>query len=458
MSDTQERKIQGKYAYATLLTRPSYLAGAVLLAYTLTKHSPSTPLVILYTPETLPEPCVSALRTEARFSNLILHAVDHLRVPPTTSSQNPNNSSDANGKPTGMVAARFLDTWTKLRVFSPSLFALFPAHIPSEECQLCFLDADMMIFRDPSPAIFSAAPEPRPREPLGLDEVLASHVCVCNLDNDTWAPREWTRANCAYTPITTSSADEENSIPPASTDPPTHALFNSGTFVFRPTPSISTRVFDAFERLAQEGELAKLAFPDQDFLNRVFEQRWRSLHWSCNALKTWRYWHRNMWSDKEVRVLHYIVDKPWAKRVRIVEKLAGYRGDDGETHSWWWDEYALWKAERADQGTEARDEVKLVGRYVDGEQEGLEQDEDMKAIGGGAQDFAKKWEGKNDGKTDGGEKDAGADKKEDEGKDSAKSGPVLRKPMLGERGHGPVVRGGFGGTGRGGRGSGFITD
>jgi hypothetical protein len=91
-----------------------------------------------------------------------------------------------------------------------------------------------------------------------------------------------------------------------------------------------------------------------------------------------------------------------------------------------------------------------VGKFVDGEMEGQEHDDDMKAIGGGAQDFAKKWKGKE------GEKEAGGEK--EESKEDGNSGPVLRKPMLGERGHGPVVRGDFGGTKRGGRGSGFITD
>jgi lipopolysaccharide biosynthesis glycosyltransferase len=441
MSDTEnQRKIQGKYAYATLLTRPSYLAGAVLLAYTLSKHSPDTPLVILYTPETFPETCVQALRTETQFSNLILHAVEHLRLPESA----PGTDGD---KPSGMVAARFLDTWTKLRVFNLSLFSLFPPSIPRSECQLCFLDADMMIFKDPSPAIFSARPEPKSEEALKEGELLASHVCVCNLDGDAWAPAEWKKENCAYTPLTSPSG-----IPPASTNPPTHGLFNSGTFVFRPTDSISEKVFNEFERLAKEGELAKMKFPDQDFLNKVFEGNWRSLHWSCNALKTWRYWHTNMWQDDKVAVLHYIVDKPWAKRVgeQDGKKVAGYKGDDGETHSWWWDEYFNWKKERLGAGKEGEEEVKVMGRFVDGEMEGQEHDDDMKAIGGGAQDFAKKWKGKE------GEKEAGGEKEETN--EDGNSGPVLRKPMLGERGHGPVVRGGFGGTKRGGRGSGFITD
>jgi inositol 3-alpha-galactosyltransferase len=72
MADSSQPS-SGKNAYVTLLTRPSYLAGAILLAYTLNKHSPHTPLIITYTPETLPEPSVQAFRDEAKHSNIILH-------------------------------------------------------------------------------------------------------------------------------------------------------------------------------------------------------------------------------------------------------------------------------------------------------------------------------------------------------------------------------------------------
>ena len=434
------RKITGKTAYATLLTRPSYLAGAILLGYTLTKHSADSPLIILYTPETFPDSCVEALRTEAKWSNIIPHPVDHLRLPPSPSKDAlEGGKQEKESTAEGMVAARFVDTWSKLRVFDSSVFDLFPKDLNMDECQLCFLDADMMIFKDPSSAIFAAKPEPRSEEPLKVDELLASHVCVCNLDRDAWAPKEWKEENCAYTPLTTSTQ-----IPPAKTEPATHGLFNSGTFVFRPTSSISEKIFSEFDRLAKSGELAKMKFPDQDFLNQVFRGDWRSLHWSVNALKTWRYWHTNMWSDSHVTVLHYIVDKPWAKRVSTSpsgEEVAGYKGDDGETHSWWWSEFSHWKEERLDGGEEGKKEVSVVGRYVDGEAEGQEHDEDMKAIGGGVQDFAKKW--------------VKGDGKEDE-QEQGPHGPVLRKKMLGERGHGPVVRGGFGG--RGGRGSGYVVE
>lgn len=117
---------------------------------------------------------------------------------------------------------------------------------------------------------------------------------------------------------------------------------------------------------------------------------------------------------------------------------AGYLGKDGETHTWWWEEYGKWHAEREEQGE--RELLETVGKYVASETG--EENEEMRAIGGGAQDFAKKWPSKS------------PEPKEQESLGEGAHGPVLRKPMLGERGHGPVVRGRGIGRGRG-RGGGW---
>ncbi|KAF1957671.1 nucleotide-diphospho-sugar transferase [Byssothecium circinans] len=404
----------GINAYATLLTRPSYLAGAILLAHTLHKHSPSTPLIIIYTPETLPEPSIKSLEAEAKHSNATPYPVDHLRLP------TPSNEEDGE---TGMVAERFIDTWTKLRVFDVQ-------KITGKKVErLCFLDADMMIFSDPSPLIFNEENGAYlTAEDGGGNRLCASHVCVCNLDRDSWAPSSWKRENCAFTPLT-SPSDIAPAKPQKESE--THGIFNSGTFLFQPSPSIRDFVLRRFESTPVK-ELKRLKFPDQDFLNQVFNERWKSLSWRTNALKTWRYWHPNIWSDSQVAVLHYIVDKPWATRIKHDAQgkpVAGYKGDDGETHTWWWDNFNTWKKERESQ--KETDLLDTVAKYVAGESG--EESEEMKAIGGGAQDFAKKWEGRKDGE----------DKKEgdEESFGQGPHGPILRKPVLGERGHGRVVRG-----------------
>ncbi|KAF2679657.1 glycosyltransferase family 8 protein [Lentithecium fluviatile CBS 122367] len=442
---------QGINAYATLLTRPSYLAGALLLAYTLYKHSPDTPLVLLYTPDTLPETCVEALRIEAKYSGCIVYPVGHLRLP---------RGGDGEGGG-GMVAERFADTWTKLRVFEvlDIEVEVQGVLVKKKVDRLCFLDADMMVFSNPSPLIFNADNDAflhplLPSSSTGakadhndqgnIMRLCATHTCVCNLDFDPWAPASWTPANCAYTRLT-----HPCQLAPVCPSSPTLGNFNSGTFVFRPSLALRSHVLGAFHS-TPPAELRKLKFPDQDFLNTLFEGRWKSLSWCVNALKTWRYWHANIWRDGEVKVLHYIVDKPWAARVGVGEgrrKVAGYKGDDGVTHGWWWEKYGAWVGERRARGE--TEMVATVEEFVAGESGAGS--EELYAVGGKAQDFAKRWEGnatmekkgedekkegrvaeRKDGQVDG-------DRVKDEQIPS--HGPVLRKKMLGERGHGPVVRG-----------------
>ncbi|KAI0571316.1 Glycosyltransferase family 8 protein [Pyrenophora tritici-repentis] len=357
-----------KNAYVTLLTRPSYLAGALLFAYTLTTHSPTTPLIITYTPSTLPAPSIAALQREAAHSNIILHPVEHLRLPESQTAH-------------GMVAERFIDTWTKLRVFD--LWELEVENGGRFE-RLCWLDADMMIFSDPSSLVFGEGQDAFLKGGDG-NRVMAVHTCVCNLDRDSWAPEEWNQKNCGMSRLTSSDQVAE-----VGEEGECYTLrnFNSGTFCWRPSKQIAQFVKDKFEQLGPDA-LRAMKFPDQDFLNEAFEGRWAALSWKTNALKTWQYWHTNFWVDNEVAVLHYIVDKPWAARVDEQGK-AGYLGKDGETHKWWWAQFARWREERKGQGE--HELLETMGLYVAGE--GSEVSEEMRAIGGGAQDFAKKWEDK----------------------------------------------------------------
>jgi hypothetical protein len=296
----------------------------------------------------------------------------------------------------------------------------------------------MMIFSNPSPLIFNEENDAYLQGGDGM-RIMAVHTCVCNLDHDSWAPEEWKPENCAMAQLT--SPDQLAQVKP---EPYTFSNFNSGTFLYRPSKALSDFVLNKFQELGN-AKLRAMKFPDQDFLNEAFDGRWSTLSWKTNALKTWRYWHPNIWRDDQVAVLHYIVDKPWAARVKP-DGTAGYLGKDGETHKWWWDEYVNWHKEREQQGE--KELLQIVGEYAASEDGQV--NEEMRAIGGGAQDFAKKWESKSP------EPSKSASLNE-EGKEKEKGfgqgphGPVLRKPMLGERGHGPVVRGrGLGGRGRGG--------
>lgn len=296
------------YAYATLITRSSYLAGVVILAYSLRKQGSQFPLVVLYTSSLNPE-AVRALKLEAKASNLIIQRCEPL-LPPK-------------GTEINLIAERFADTWTKLRVFE--LFG-FDA--------VCYLDADMAIVGDMD-SVFDFSTD----MPEGW--IAANQACVCNLDSDPWAPDDWHQENCAFTPLSHPSA-LTTATQPSPDGPRTWGLLNGGMFLFRPSNSQWGAMLAEFNTSPL---LSSFMFPDQDFLAHFFKDRWLAVGWQYNAIKTMRYWHPQMWHDEGVICLHYIVDKPWAKRVGK-DGLAGYKGRDGPTHKLWWELWRHWELER----------------------------------------------------------------------------------------------------------------
>lgn len=344
-------------AYVTLITRASYLAGVVILAHTLRKHGSQYPLVVLYTP-TLSDNALQALRLEADESNIILRPCDVL-LPPKNIHVT-------------LIAERFADTWTKLRVFELAEYDV-----------VCYLDADMAIFGN-ADSVFEKAAE------LPDGWIGTNHSCVCNRDGDPWAPQDWKRENCAYTPVKHPAALTEPTQPTVN-GPRTHTLLNGGMLLFRPTSDLWADMLSEFHTTPL---LSSFKFPDQDFLAHYFRGRWRALGWQYNALKTMRYWHENIWRDEEVVCLHYIVDKPWARR-NDADGIAGYKGRDGVTHQWWWDAYEQWEDERKTPTVGDSEVVALVRKGVAPpigtsrvDWTGGDEDPDMKAIGGNVQGFA----------------------------------------------------------------------
>ncbi len=225
-SPTQENNNR---AWVTLLTRSSYLPGAILLAHTLKKRQSAYPLLILYTPS-FPAVHLPALARECELSNAVLRPVEPL-LPK---------------EDVPLIASRFADTWTKLRVFELVDFD-----------RLVFLDADMLILRNIDELFNVELP--------ARDWIAANHACVCNLDRDTWAPEDWTKENCAYSGLLHPTAlSAPRSVPKVgSAGTRTHALLNSGMFVFSP---FQEQWEAMLEFLDTQGELLKtFMFPDQDF-------------------------------------------------------------------------------------------------------------------------------------------------------------------------------------------------
>ncbi|KAJ9638541.1 uncharacterized protein PV06_09572 [Exophiala oligosperma] len=299
------------FCWVTLVTKASYLPGAIILAYTLDQHKSKYPFIIQYT-SSLGDEAVAALEEESRnYGRIKLHKVDLLL--PRKDQEN-----------TGSVAERFKDTFTKLRAFEV---------YNQGYTRAVFLDADMTIFRNPDDLFRCELP--------GRDWLGANHACVCNLDHDSWAPLEWQKGNCAYTPLINAD-DVAAPITPDSR--PTYHLLNGGMLLFNPSQELWSRMLDHFNT---SEKLKTYQFPDQDFLADFYRDKWHPLSWKYNALKTMRYWHPKMWSDEKLVVLHYIVDKPWERQVSD-EGVAGHLGRDGETHTWWWDIYYDWRRQRED--------------------------------------------------------------------------------------------------------------
>ncbi|KAE8441185.1 hypothetical protein EG329_005785 [Mollisiaceae sp. DMI_Dod_QoI] len=309
------------FAWVTLLTRTSYLPGAILLAYSLCRQTSKYPLLILTTPS-FPPSLLPLLERECSFINASILSISALSPPPKNT-------------PSSLIATRFEDTWTKLRVFQ--------LHRHGYQ-KLVFLDADMLVMRNMDELFDYELP--------GRDWIAANHACVCNLDSDSWAPEDWTKKNCAYaglrpgsppTPVPDFRLVNGNAVHKR-----THTLLNSGMFLFTPHES---QWQDMVKFLNSDPRVKGYLFPDQDFLAEFFTGKWQSIGWQYNALKTMRYWHENMWADDEVRNLHYIVDKPWSRRVGN-DGVAGYLGRDGVTHRWWWNEYERWENDRTSKGEE----------------------------------------------------------------------------------------------------------
>ena len=394
------------YAYTTLVTRANYLAGVIILAHTLRKQGSRYPLIVYYT-TSLKQDAVRVLEFEAPKLNLILRPCD-LLLPPEHIKVH-------------LIAERFRDTWTKLRVFDCVNYDT-----------VCYLDADMAIYKNMD-SVFSQSDQ------LPHDQIAANHACVCNLDSDPWAPADWTKENCAYTPV---SHPDALAHPTQQTPDsrPTYHLLNSGMFLYHPSQKLWDDMLNYFNTSER---LGTYKFPDQDFLADYFHNNWMALGWQYNALKTMRYWHENIWRDDEVVCLHYIVDKPWAARVE--NGVAGYKGRDGETHTWWWDAYAEWVKQRQAEGAE--ETPSLVSAYVAKEDGSENEDPDMRAIGSKVQSFANNKAPDQDKKENAKPDGPAPTQSENEtpklsgDKLSGHHGQPFRPKALGERGHGPVMTG-----------------
>ncbi|KAL7422480.1 hypothetical protein Q5752_003128 [Cryptotrichosporon argae] len=255
-------------AWATLVTRPEYVPGLLTLYRTLQSCS-SYPLVVLATP-TLPAFWRDVIERAG------LRIVDVPRLAPPAAVD--------------VAFERFAETWTKLQVFGLAQFD-----------RLVLIDADMLFLRDMDELFDMALPD---------DWVAAAPACVCNPLKIAHYPKDWVPENCLL-----NQQDRDTTLhspaSPTNGGPRTTHLLNSGLVVLTPSRALMDRIV---AHLAHSPDVLDAAFPDQDTLAIVFHGRWKVLPWWANALKTQRAVHKNVWNDEEVRLLHYILSKPWDAR------------------------------------------------------------------------------------------------------------------------------------------------
>ena len=312
-----------KVAFVTLLTQSAYLPGTLVLIHSLRRHGCQYPIVCLVTAKVN-----EMTKRVLRHRDITIREVDELHP----------DRKESNGEIQGILKEeRFRDTWTKLMVFSCTEFD-----------RVVFLDSDILIRRN-CDELASMELDP--------GWIAASHACTCNPFRLSHYPSSWIPKNCAFSAVKHPQA-MTNPVDPNKSDLSTHKLLNSGVFVLRP----SVEEHKAQKHLLDtDPSIPDMIFPDQDFLALRFRNRWKSLGWQYNGLKTLASMHAGpdgCWRADEVKVVHYILSpKPWNvdRKDRMIGSRTVNNRDDTNVGSeqttaeglvdWWWDEFHLLKSE-----------------------------------------------------------------------------------------------------------------
>ncbi|KAI8058004.1 nucleotide-diphospho-sugar transferase [Syncephalis plumigaleata] len=260
-----------KCAWATLLTRDTYLDGTRVLYRSLQDSSTRYPLVVLYT-DTLSQASVDCLRRDG---------APVKRIELITDNDMPLPKAD------DYLWSHYQDIWTKLRVWQLT-----------EYDRVCFLDSDMVVLRNMDEVF-----DMEIGGATGFD-IAAAHACTCNPLKIKGYPSTWTPDNCAFSRQRNVPADEQ-----ASSSGLHVTYFNTGFIVLAPSENEFQSILNTARKIT---DLRSLRFVDQDLLNIHFKDRIKSMPYIYNALKTLRGCHADIWNDDDVKCVHYILEKPWS--------------------------------------------------------------------------------------------------------------------------------------------------
>ncbi|KAJ8660065.1 hypothetical protein O0I10_004293 [Lichtheimia ornata] len=259
-----------KAAWMMILTTTNkYIHGVITVAQSLRRLGSQYPLVVLHTPAV----SEAALRLLSSYG-CQLKPIQPIHPPGTTNYQFP----------------RFAETWTKMIAWDQEEYE-----------RVVLMDADMLPMQNMDELMDIPLPD--------SDHIAACHACTCNPQKTSTYPPEWNPTDCAY-----------NNPQGAKVN-----YFNSGLIVLRPSHAKFQAIM---EKIYGTNNLTSYTFPDQDFLNEVFNEKWVKLPYIYNALKTLPVTHAGMWRLEHVKNIHFILTrKPWD----------GEGEDDRYLHNVWWE-------------------------------------------------------------------------------------------------------------------------
>jgi alpha-N-acetylglucosamine transferase len=249
-------------AWITLICNDEYSPGVLALARSLKRSKTIYPLIVMIVKDNLSEDVIQQIQNE----ECSIKYVEGLY---------PNQQL------TSLAFQHFMYAWTKLRAFEMVDVA--------DEC--VFLDCDMIVLQNMD-ELFQLEDKP---------DFAAIQTCICNPAKTLSYHEYWNSTNCPHTYDQTS-----NDLP--NIDERAH-MFNAGFFLFHPNKNVYEQMF----KCLNTWDLDEFKFAEQDFLNKFYKNKWKCLPSIYNSLKTFSVTHPNIWNLSKIKIIHFILAKPWNK-------------------------------------------------------------------------------------------------------------------------------------------------
>ena len=139
--------------------------------------------------------------------------------------------------------------------------------------------------------------------------------------------------------------------------------FNSGLFAFNPTTELQERIFSSLQTTnSSDGG-------DQGFLNSLFGDEVKRLPPEYNTLKRFPVFYPNLVKIEDIKVLHYVGDKPWdihqnQVEFSLLEKLwTTFLTKEDWIHVYWMNKNFISKRWHR-KGKKREDSYPLIKKYI----------------------------------------------------------------------------------------------